>query len=193
LDLGIKYLVADSDGRTVENPQFLRNSLKKLRVAQRKISRRKKGSNRRKKASRIAARIHEKITEQRKDYYHKVSSYYVNNYDHIVMEDLRIRNMVRNNYLALSISDASWGMLRSMIACKAEKAGRTLTLVNPCFTSQKCHRCGEIVQKSLSVRTHICPHCLLVEDRDINAAKNILWAGVRPSGANVERFSSCVV
>lgn len=192
IDLGIKYLVSDSDGNIVENPQFMRGSLNKLRIAQRRIARRVKGSNRRKKACRITARIHEKIVSQRKDYYHKVSRHYVNGYDCIVMEDLQIKNMVKNHNLAMSIHDASWGMLRSMIAYKAEKAGRTLTLVNPRFTSQKCHRCGEIVQKALSVRTHVCPHCLLVEDRDINAAKNILKAGAQPSGANVEVVNSRV-
>lgn len=178
LDVGIKYLVADSDGEVFDNGNLLRKSLGSLRIAQRRMSRRKRGSIGRKKASRMIARIYEKISQQRKDRLHKISRYYVENYDLVVMEDLRIENLAKNSRLAMSIQDASWGMLRRMIAYKAEKAGRTLTLVKPHFTSQKCHRCGEIVQKSLSVRTHICPHCLLIEDRDINAAKNILGLGL---------------
>jgi len=186
LDVGIRYLVADSDGNKVENPKFLRKSLHKLRVAQRKIARRKRGSRRRKKACRISARIHEKICNQRRDYLHKVARNYVNNYGIIVVEDLRIQNMVRNHHLALSISDAAWNILFDFISYKAENAGRKFIKVNPRFTSQKCANCGELVWKALSVRTHICPHCGYIECRDVNAAKNILGLGLslqEPSNA----------
>ena len=192
LDFGIKNLVADSEGNFVENPQFLKQSLKKLRVAQRRIARRQKGSNRRKKACRMAARVHEKIAAQRLDYYHKVARKYVNEYGTIVIEDLRPSNMVRNHTLARSIMDSSWGMLRDLLESKAESAGRQVIAVPPHYTSQKCSKCGEIVQKSLSVRTHICPWCGYTADRDVNAAKNILRAGVRPSGANVGSLIPCV-
>jgi putative transposase len=177
LDMGVKSLVADSDGNITENPKFLNKSLKKLRIAQRTISRRKKGSRRRKKACRIAARIHERISNQRRDFLHKLSRKYVNEYGLIVVEDLNISGMVRNHCLARSIQDASWNMLDGMIAYKAEEAGRQFVKVNPAYTSQKCSKCGEMVMKSLSVRTHTCPHCGYTDDRDVNAAKNILRLG----------------
>jgi putative transposase len=192
LDFGIKNLIADSEGNFIENPLFLKQSLKKLRIAQRKTSRRKKGSNRRKKAWRMVARIHEKISEQRIDYLHKVSRKYVNKYGLIVIEDLSIGNMVKNHTIARSVVDSSWGMLRNLLEVKAAEAGRQVIAVPPHYTSQKCSECGEIVQKSLSVRTHVCPWCGYIADRDVNAARNILRAGVRPSGANVEDVISCV-
>jgi putative transposase len=177
LDVGIKSLVTDSNGGVTENPKFLNKSLRKLRVAQRRITRRKKGSNRRKKACRIAARIHERIHNQRQDYLHKVSRSYVNNYGTIVVEDLNIGGMVQNHCLARSIHDASWNILVGLISYKAEEAGRRLVKINPAYTSQKCSECGNMVMKSLSVRTHTCPHCGYTDDRDVNAAKNILRLG----------------
>lgn len=177
LDFGIKNLVADSDGKIVANPQHLKRSLRKLRVAQRRIARRKKGSYRRRKAGRIAARIHERIGNQRRDYLHKVARRYVNGYGTIVVEDLNVSGMARNPRLARSITDASWTMLRQMLEAKAASAGRSVIAVPPQWTSQKCSGCGEIAQKTLSVRTHVCPHCGYVADRDINAARNILRLG----------------
>lgn len=192
LDFGIKNLIADSDGNFVENPQFLKQSLKKLRIAQRKTSRRKKGSNRRKKAWRMVARIHENIAAQRMDYLHKVSRKYVNEYGLIVIEDLTPSNMMKNHIISRMVVDSSWGILRNLLEVKAASAGRQVIAVPPHYTSQKCSKCGEIVQKSLSVRTHVCPWCGYVADRDVNAARNILRAGVRPSGANVGVVNSCV-
>ena len=174
LDFGLKTLVADSEGNYVENPRHLKKSLRRLRVAQRKVARRKKGSNRRKKACRAVARIHEHIANQRKDYLHKTARIYVNRYDVIALEDLQTANMVKNHSLARSIHDASWTMLRALIESKAASAGRRVIAVPPHYTSQKCSQCKEIVQKSLSVRTHVCPHCGHTECRDTNAAKNIL-------------------
>ena len=131
---------------------------------------------RRKKAARQVARIHEKIANQRADTLHKVSRRYVNDNQVIAIEDLQPANMVRNHRLARAISDASWGMLRFMLSYKAEDAGRQLVAVPPHYTSQKCSCCYAYVQKSLSVRTHVCPHCGYVADRDTNAAENILQA-----------------
>ncbi len=110
---------------------------------------------------------------------HKVSRSYVNKCGLIAIEDLKPANMVRNHSLALSISDASWGLLRFFLAYKAESAGRAFAVIPPHYTSQnytsqKCSRCKELVQKSLSVRTHVCPYCGYVADRDTNAALNIL-------------------
>lgn len=191
IDVGLKHLIADSDGNTVPNDKHLRTMLRKLRRAQRKVARRRKGSHRRRKAVHELARLHERIASRRKDYLHKVSRKYVNQYGTIVMEDLRIRNLVKNHHLALSIHDASWGMLRHMMSYKAEDAGRTFIAVAPHYTSQKCSNCGEIVQKSLSVRTHLCPSCGYVDDRDVNAAKNILRLGtsLRAPSSSVEGFA----
>lgn len=177
LDFGLKTLVSDSDGNKVENPTFLKRSLRKLRVAQRRIARRQKGSNRRRKACQLAARIHERISNQRRDYLHKVARDYVNRYDVIALEDLDVCSMM-SRLFSRSISDASWSILRQLIEAKAASAGRKVVAVPAQYTSQKCSDCGEIVQKALSVRTHVCPHCGYIDCRDINAAKNILAKAV---------------
>lgn len=174
LDMGITYLVADSEGHFVENPKCYRKSMKRLAKAQQRLSTRVKGSRRRRKAARGVARIHEKIRNQRKDALHKVARTYVNQYQTVVIEDLRPANMVKNHCLALSISDSSWGMLRQFLESKAESAERQVVAVPAHFTSQMCSQCGEYVQKSLSVRTHLCPHCSYIANRDTNAAINIL-------------------
>ncbi len=179
LDMGIRYLVADSDGNIIDNPKHARRSAENLAKAQRKLAKCKKGSNRRKKARHKVARIHERITHQRKDTLHKASHHYVKYYQTIVVEDLPVANMVQNHCLAFSITDASWGLLRLYLENKAASAGRQMIAVAPHYTSQKCSQCGEHVQKSLSVRTHLCPFCGYIADRDENAARNILHAGMR--------------
>ena len=146
---------------------------------QRSLSRKKKGSSRRKKARRHVAASHEKVSNQRKDFLHKTANAYINRYDRICVEDLKIKNMVKNRHLAKSIVDASWGMFFNLLAYKAEEAGRTVVKVQPKGTSQICSGCGHKVEKSLSVRTHRCPFCGLVLDRDHNAALNIKAFGQR--------------
>ncbi len=182
LDMGITYLVADSEGNTTENPRAYKRSLERLAKAQQRLSRRVNGSRRWRKAARNVARIHEKIANQRNDALHKVSRRYVNQYQTIVIEDLQPANMVKNRALAQAICDSSWGMLRRYLTYKAEEAGRAIEAVPPRFTSQRCSGCGEYVQKSLSVRTHRCPSCDFVADRDVNAAINILQARTGSSG-----------
>ena len=179
LDMGIRYLVADSNGHMVENPKHAKRSAKKLARAQRKLATCQKGSKRRKKAKHLVARIHERISHQRQDTLHKASRSYVDRYQTIVMEDLKVANMVRNHCLAFSIADASWGIFRHYLESKAENAGRQCLAVAPHYTSQKCSHCGEYVQKSLSVRTHVCPFCGYIADRDKNAARNILQRGLQ--------------
>jgi len=190
LDFGLKSLVADSEGKITPNDKGLRQMLKVLRRAQRKVARRVKGSKNREKAIHALARTHERIANRRKDYLHKVSRTYVNEYGKIFIENLQVSNMLRNHNLALSISDASWGMLRHMLTYKAENAGRECIAVAPHYTSQKCSQCGEMVEKSLSVRTHLCSSCGYCDDRDINAAKNVLALGlsVYPSSHATARF-----
>ena len=179
LDMGIRYLVADSTGHMIDNPKHAKKSAKKLAKAQKKLACCKKGSTRRKKAKKKVARLHERIHNQRQDTLHKASRYYVDRYQTIVVEDLRPANMVKNHCLAFAIADASWGTLRTMLENKAESAGRELIAIAPHYTSQKCSQCGEYVSKSLSVRTHVCPFCGYMADRDENAARNILHAGLR--------------
>jgi putative transposase len=99
-------------------------------------------------------------------------------YQTIVIEDLKVANMVQNQCLAFAIADASWGIFRQYLESKAESANRQVIAVAPHYTSQKCSQCGEYVQKSLSVRTHVCPFCGYVADRDTNAARNILQRGL---------------
>ncbi len=181
LDMGIRSLVADSNGHVIDNPKHAKKSAKKLAHAQRKLAKCKKGSNRRKKAKHNVARHHERIANQRKDTLHKASRYYVDRYQTIVIEDLKPANMVRNHCLAFAIADASWGMFRQYLESKAEQAGRQCLAVAPHYTSQKCShpKCGEYVPKSLSVRTHVCPFCGYMADRDENAARNILQRGLQ--------------
>ena len=174
IDVGLKSFLTDSEGNTVPNPRFYRTSQKTLRRKQRQLCRRKKGSKRRRKAARNTAQTHLKIARQRRDFHYKVAQQYAERYQVIAVEDLIILNMVQNHSLAKSIMDASWGAFLAILSEKAERAGHAVVRVNPRFTSQKCFKCGEIVQKSLSVRTHICPFCGYIADRDLNAAQNIL-------------------
>jgi putative transposase len=174
IDVGLKSFLTDSEGNTVPNPRFYRTSSQTLRRKQRMMCRRKKGSHRRRKAAKSAAQTHLKIARQRRDFQYKTAKQYAERYHVIAVEDLIILNMVQNHSLAKSIMDASWGAFLAILSEKAERAGHAVVRVNPRFTSQKCFKCGEIVQKSLSVRTHICPFCGYIADRDVNAAQNIL-------------------
>lgn len=183
IDVGLKSFLTDSEGHTIENPRFYRTSQRTLRRKQRQLCRRTKGSHRRRKATRSTAQTHLKIARQRRDFHYKTARQYAERYQMIAVENLQILNMVQNHSLAKSIMDASWGAFLDILEVKAERAGHQVVRVNPRFTSQKCHKCGEIVQKSLSVRTHNCPFCGYIADRDVNAAQNILsLAGARPSG-----------
>ena len=174
IDVGLKSFLTDSEGHTTQNPRNFRKSQATLRRKQRTIARRKKGSKRRRKASKSTAQTHLKIKRQRRDFHFKVAKPYAEQYQLIAVEQLNIDGMVKNHHLAKSIMDASWGAFLDILTAKAESAGHEVIRVNPRYTSQTCSRCGEIVQKSLSVRTHMCPICGYVEDRDVNAAKNIL-------------------
>jgi putative transposase len=177
LDVGLKSFLTDSEGNTVDNPRYYRKSQATLRRKQRMIARRTKGSKRRRKAARSTAQTHLKIKRQRRDFHFKTARQYTDRYHRIAVEDLNIDGMVKNHHLAKSIMDASWGAFLDILTAEAENAGHEVIRVSPRFTSQKCFQCGEIVQKSLSVRTHVCPSCGYVEDRDVNAAKNILVSG----------------
>jgi putative transposase len=184
LDVGLKWFLADSEGGMVENPRHYRRSQQRLAHGQRTVCRRKKDSYRRRKAGREVACQHLKISRQRRDFHFKTAKRYAEGYSRICVEDLNVAGMVKNQHLVKSIHDAAWSAFLAILEDKAARADHQVIRVAARFTTQKCHRCGEHVQKSLSVRTHICPFCGLVEDRDVNAARNILRAGAPPSGTD---------
>jgi putative transposase len=165
IDVGLKSLITFSNGQQTEPPRYLRVSEKRLTREQIHLSKKKKRSKNRNKQRVIVAKVHRKIRNQRKDFNHKTSTNLVKEYDHIVFEDLQIKNMVQNHHLAKSILDASWSQLINLTIHKAECAGKFVELVNPNGTSQTCI-CGHRVPKDLSVRVHSCPSCGLVLDRD---------------------------
>ena len=191
IDVGLKAFLVTADGEVIENPRHYRKAEKHLATAQRRVARRKKGSNRRKKAVKLLARKHQTVKRQRSDFHHKTALMLVQQFDTIYLEDLQVRNMVRNRRLAKSISDAGWGQFRTILTFKAAWAGKRVVAVPAQYTTQDCSGCGERVPKSLSVRTHVCRSCGLVMDRDENAALNILRAGrarqalTWPDGASV--------
>jgi len=186
IDVGLKVFLITADGDIVDNPRHYRKAEQGLKKAQRCVSRRKKGSKRWWKAVGQCAKKYQKVKRQRSDFHHKTALTLVRAYDTIYLEDLQVRTMVRNHHLAKSISDAGWAAFPTILAYKAEWAGRRVMAVPAQFTSQDCSGCGERVSKSLSVRTHVCPSCGLVMDRDENAALNILASGrAGPSGVNV--------
>jgi putative transposase len=178
IDVGIKSLLTDSEGRHIENPKWLRQAEKLLRRRQRILCRRVKGSNRRAKARLLVAKSHEKVDNQRNDSLHKLANYYVQNYGTIVVENLQIKNMVKNHSLAKSISDCAWGKFFELLEYKAEEAGRTLLKENPRNTSKTCSSCGAINKAlKLSDRSWVCQACGILHDRDENASKNIKRLG----------------
>jgi putative transposase len=177
VDVGLKVFLITADGLVVENPRHHRKAEKKPAKANKRVSRRKKGSKRRGKAVGQLQRAHQTVKRQRADFHHKTALMLLRQYDTIYLEDLRVANMVRNRHLAKSISDAGWGQFRAILEGKAAYAGRRVVAVPPAYTSQDCSGCGTRVPKSLSMRTHVCTACGLVLDRDENAARNIQWAG----------------
>ena len=186
IDVGLIDLLTLSNGEQIKPPKFLRESEDKLTQEQKRLSRKKKRSEKRNKQRIIVAKVHRKIRNQRKDFAHKTSRMLVDNYDLIKFEDLQIQNMIQNHCVAKSISDAGWYQLMNLTEYKAAYAGKFVEFVNPAGTSQICSSCGNSVQKELSVRVHSCPFCGLVLDRDHNAAINIL-STVGTTGINARQ------
>ena len=173
IDLGLNHFLTDSNGDKIDNPRFLRKSEKRLKKAQRKLSKKKKGSQKRLKQKSRVARLHLKVSRQRKDFAVKTAKALIQSNDLVAYEDLKVSNMVKNRKLAKSISDASWSMFTDWLDYFGKIHGKFVIAVNPQYTSQQCSDCGNIVKKTLSIRTHICS-CGCVLDRDENAAINIL-------------------
>ena len=182
IDLGIKDLCVTSDGDKFENPKTLKKYEKKLARLNRSLSRKKKGSNNFNKIKHKLSKCHEKISNIRCDYLHKVSHKIISENQVIITEDLQVKNMIKNHKLASSIADVSWYELTRQLSYKCEWYGRTYIKVDTFYaSSQLCHICGyqNSDAKKLSIRKWRCPNCDTYHDRDVNAAKNILQEGLR--------------
>lgn len=197
IDLGVFRFATASDGKGVKNPRFIKDEEKALAKAQRRFAAAKKEVTRRgkkckakvAKLRRVIARVHERLTNRRNNFVHKLSRATVNRYPVVVMENLNVGGMLRREEkgkraLRKAIIDASWKKFLNCITYKAEWAGGNVILVNPKNTSKKCSRCSELVEKDLGTRVHRCTNCGLVIDRDVNAARNILALGLQSLRGN---------
>lgn len=197
VDVGLKHFAVLSTGEKIANPQHLAKRERNLARYQRRIARCQKGSNNRAKAKQKVARAHSKVRAARTDFLHQTSTELVRKYDRIGIEDLAVKNMVRNHSLAKAISDAGWAQFRSMLEYKAQRAGRTVVAINRWYPSSKtCNSCGHLLNSlSIGTRHWTCPDCGTRHDRDINAAKNINTAAglaVAASGGAVRPVQATV-
>jgi putative transposase len=187
IDVGLSSFATFSTGEKIDNPRFFKTDEKKLAKAQRRLSKADKGTPDRKKQRKKVSRIHEKITNKRTDFAHKLSREIVNKYQVIALEKLNVKDMMSNqtkvfgHKLNKNISDVAWNQFMQFTTYKAAEAGRQVIFVNPRNTSKMCSRCGQLVEKTLADRVHRCS-CGLILDRDENAAINILSSGLRGLG-----------
>jgi putative transposase len=183
LDLGLKSMVILSTGEAVGNPKFYAKAEKALAKAQRRHAKKKKDSKNRNKARLKVARVHARINDQRRDYQHKLSTRIIRENQVICIESLAVKNMVKNHCLAKAISDVGWGEFVRQLDYKSQWYGRTLIKIDRWYPSSKtCHDCKHVLDSlTLDVREWACPACGVVQDRDINAAKNILAEGLSAS------------
>ncbi|MEV6981508.1 RNA-guided endonuclease TnpB family protein [Sphaerisporangium sp. NPDC051017] len=197
VDLGVKHFAVTSGGEKIANPRVLAKRERNLARYQRRMARKQRGSNNRAKAKAKVARAHRKVKAARADFLHKASARLVRDHDVIVIEDLAVKNMVRNRSLAKAISDSGWGTFRRMLEYKAAKHGRHLVVIDRWYPSSKtCSACGHLLAVlSLDTRRWTCPGCRTLHDRDVNAAKNILAAGLAVSacGGDVRHSGSARV
>ena len=188
IDVGLEHFATFSNGQEISNPRFFKGGEKALAKAQRKLAKLKKGTQERRKQGKVVAKVHERISNQRKDFCHKESKKIVNQYQYICVEDLDIKKMVEGSYFAKSITDVSWNQFRQFLTYKAAEAGRKLGLVNPAYTTQDCYQCGYREKKKLSERMHCCSRCEYKATRDLNAAQNILALGLDGLGVIPRSF-----
>ena len=181
IDLGISSYIATSDGDKFDNPKYLSKAEKRLKRLQRQLSRKQKDSNNRNKCRQILAKAHEKVANQRNDNINKLTTMLIRNYDTICIEDLSVKNMVKNHHLAKVINDAAWGEFKRQLLYKAEWYGKNIIVIDRYFaSSQTCSHCNSKWSgtKNLKIRDWVCPTCGTHHDRDINAAINILNFGL---------------
>ena len=176
IDLGIKDVATLSTGKKYKNPKFLKKKQRRLALAQRRLSRKVRGSNNRRKQRLRVARMHRKIADARRDYHHKLSTEIISENQAIAVESLDITKMLKNRMLARSIGDAGWRQLIGFLRYKADWYGRHLAEVDQWFpSSKKCSKCDHVLESlELSVRNWQCPDCGAAHDRDVNAAQNIV-------------------
>ena len=196
MDLGLASLATTSDGEKISPPKFLRSALGRLRRLQRNLKHKQRGSNRLTAARLGVAKLHAKVADRRMDFLHKLSTRIIRENQTVVLEDLNVSGMVKNRKLARSIADAGWRMFRTLLESKAQEHGRDLVVINRWTpTSQTCSVCGyRDGKKALSLRQWRCPECGAIHDRDVNAAKNILAAGLaeRLNGRGATRKTTAV-
>ncbi len=180
VDLGITDILTTSDGHKEDNPRYLRKAEKNLRRKQKSLSRKKKGSARRAKARLLVAKAHERVRNSRNDFQHKITRKLTDENQAVAVEDLAVRNMVKNRHLAKAISDAGWHSIRQKLGYKLERKGGHLVVVDRFFASSKrCSVCSKTnSQLKLAQRKWVCPSCGVLLDRELNAAENIRQEGV---------------
>ena len=169
IDMGLESFATLDSGKRIENPRLLRKATKKLRRSQQRLSKCEKGSNRRKKAVKRVARLHEKVARKRRGFHHSEARAIVNRFDRIAVEKLNVKGLAAG-MLAKSVNDAGWGGFLNVLHAKAEEAGRVIVEVDPSGTSQECPQCGSVAKKELSERTHCCKVCGFRCHRDVAAA-----------------------
>jgi len=179
IDVGLHHFAALSNGDFIDNPRFFRRDEKAIAKAQRKQAKTDKGSQKRRKANKVIGRIHERIRNRRHDFVHQTARRIVNQFGLIAVEDLNVKGMVQNRYLAKSISDAAWSMFHNVLGTKAASAGREYQRRNPAYTSQDCYACGHRAKKKLSERWHNCPKCGVSLDRDTNSGLNLVIDAIK--------------
>ena len=186
IDLGVKTLATLSDGTVIENPRCLAASERRLKQAQKALSRKTRGSNRRAKARAKVARLHARVADVRADAMHKATTMIARTYSTACIEDLNVTGMVKNHHLAKAVSDAAFGEFRRQLEYKTARSGAALHVIDRWYPSSKtCSRCGRVKAKlSLAERVYRCDGCGLSIDRDLNAAVNILVAGSAPETIN---------
>lgn len=196
VDVGLNHIVVTSDGSKFDNPRHTKNAAKNLARKQRKLARKKKGSKSRHKAARLVARVHQRIADTRRDHLHKLSRRIVDENKVIAVEDLYVKGMMRNHHLAKAIADAGWSMFSRFLKYKAERAGSIFIEVDRWYPSSKtCSDCGALRSKiPLDIRSWSCTECGVVQDRDVNAARNIRDEGLRilAAGAVATASGGCI-